>query len=89
MLVLTRRKDESLLINDNIVVTILGVEGEKVKIGISAPREVQVYRKELFEAINEQNQIAEKLLSVSEDQENFNELRQFIASEISEVSTSP
>ena len=38
MLVLTRRSDESLVINDNIVVTILGIEGDKVKLGISAPR---------------------------------------------------
>ncbi len=60
MLVLTRRTDESLVIGENIIITILAIEGEKVKIGISAPREVTILRKELWQAMQEQNQTAEK-----------------------------
>ena len=51
MLVLTRRKDESLMIGDDIVVTILGVEGDKVKIGIAAPQEIPILREEVYQAV--------------------------------------
>jgi carbon storage regulator len=47
MLILTRRVDESLVIGDNITVTILGVKGNQVRIGVDAPRDVTVHRKEL------------------------------------------
>ncbi len=82
MLVLTRRIDESLVIGDNIVITILGIEGERVKIGITAPREVQVLRQELWQAIREQEQIAQRLAQASP--ENFKALRQFLAEEVNE-----
>jgi carbon storage regulator len=78
MLVLTRRVDESIVINDNIVVTILGVEGDKVKVGITAPREVIVLRQELWQAIKEQSKIAENLVS-SPEPASFSNLRQFLA----------
>ena len=55
MLALTRKKDESLVINNNIEITILEVRGEQVKIGISAPKEIPVYRKEVFIQIQEEN----------------------------------
>jgi carbon storage regulator len=80
MLVLTRRTDESLVIGENIIVTILAIEGEKVKIGISAPREIPVLRKELWQAIQEQNKIAEKLAG-QKDGDEFAALRDFLASE--------
>jgi carbon storage regulator len=80
MLVLTRRTDESLIIGENIVITILAIEGEKVKIGINAPREVPILRKELWQAIQEQNQIAEKLAAETEP-DHFEELRKFLAEE--------
>lgn len=48
MLVLTRRKDESIVIGDEIIVTILAVEGDKVKLGIDAPRRISVLRRELW-----------------------------------------
>jgi carbon storage regulator len=48
MLVLTRKPRESLIIGDTIEVTVLAVTGEKVKIGIQAPREIPVYRKEIY-----------------------------------------
>jgi carbon storage regulator len=54
MLVLTRRIEESLVINDNIIVTVLSVDGEKVKLGITAPREVTILRMELWQAMQDQ-----------------------------------
>jgi carbon storage regulator len=47
MLILTRRVDESLVIGDNVTVTILGVKGNQVRIGVDAPRDVAVHREEL------------------------------------------
>lgn len=55
MLVLTRRIDEALHIGDEISVTVLGVEGDRVKLGIQAPRHVLVLRRELVEAVHGQN----------------------------------
>lgn len=51
MLVLQRKRDESIIINDNIVVTVVEIRGDKVRLGIEAPREVPVYRAEVQEAI--------------------------------------
>ncbi|MCA9047828.1 MAG: carbon storage regulator CsrA [Planctomycetaceae bacterium] len=51
MLVLSRKKNESIVINDDIVVTIVEVRGDKVRLGIQAPREVPVHRKEVLDAI--------------------------------------
>jgi carbon storage regulator len=53
MLVLSRKKNESIIINDNIVVTIVEVRGDKVRLGIEAPREVTVHRREVYDAIKE------------------------------------
>ncbi|MFB5266726.1 carbon storage regulator CsrA [Paenibacillus enshidis] len=58
MLVLSRKKGESIVIQNNIVITVLSVEGENVKIGISAPKDIDIYRKEIFEAIQQNNQDA-------------------------------
>ncbi len=58
MLVLTRKVEESIIIGDNIEVKILGVSGKSVKIGITAPRELPVYRKEVYEAIKRENEAA-------------------------------
>jgi carbon storage regulator len=86
MLILSRKLNESLIIGgeitlaDNIVITILAVEGDKVKLGIRAPREVPVFRQELWEAIQEQTAIAARLASGSEP-EGFEELRHYLASE--------
>ena len=51
MLVLSRKKNESIIINDNVVVTVIDVRGDKVRIGIEAPRDVSVHRQEVLEAI--------------------------------------
>lgn len=55
MLALTRRKGEALMINNNIEITILEVRGDQVKIGISAPKDVPIYRKEVYLQIQEEN----------------------------------
>lgn len=58
MLVLSRNRDESIMIGDNIVVTIVDVRGDKVRLGIQAPREVTVHRQEVHEAIARENREA-------------------------------
>ena len=52
MLVLSRKKNESIIIDDNIVITVVEVRGDKVRLGIQAPREVPVHRSEVYEAIH-------------------------------------
>jgi carbon storage regulator len=58
MLVLSRKKNESIMIGDTIEVKIVSIEGDTVRLGIEAPREVEVYRKEIYEAIKVENQLA-------------------------------
>jgi len=55
MLVLSRQRDESIIIGDNIVVTIVDIRGDKVRLGIEAPTEIPVHRREVFEAIQREN----------------------------------
>jgi carbon storage regulator len=90
MLVVTRRLDESIVINDNIVVTVLGIEGDKIKIGISAPRDIPILRQELWQAVNDQNRIAEVLASGVEPT-SFQSLRDLLSMDIpqSEPETTP
>ena len=58
MLALTRKKGESLVINNNIEVTILEIRGDQIKLGISSPRDVSIYRKEVYLQIQEENKAA-------------------------------
>ena len=58
MLALTRKKGESIVINNNIEVTILEIRGDQIKLGISAPRDVSIYRKEVYLQIQEENKAA-------------------------------
>ena len=58
MLALSRKKNEALIVNNNIEITVLEIKGEQVKLGISAPKEVPVYRKEVYVQIQEANQEA-------------------------------
>ena len=51
MLILTRRVGEKLVIGENVIVTVLGVKGNQIRIGIDAPPEVQVHREEIFQRI--------------------------------------
>ena len=58
MLALSRKKNEALVINNNIEITVLEIKGEQVKQGISAPRDVPIYRKEVYVQIQEANKEA-------------------------------
>ena len=58
MLALSRKKNEALIINNNVEVTILEIKGDQVKLGITAPKEVPVYRKEVYLQIQESNKDA-------------------------------
>lgn len=60
MLVLTRRKNESVILNENIEITILEIDGDQVKVGIKAPKEVEILRKEIMVKIEEENMNALK-----------------------------
>jgi carbon storage regulator len=55
MLVLSRQRDETIMIGDDIEITVVDIRGDKVRLGINAPREVQVHRKEVYEAIRAEN----------------------------------
>lgn len=63
MLALARKVNESIIINDNVEVAILEIKGDQVKIGISAPKSVPVYRKELYVQIQEANKEAVNMVS--------------------------
>ena len=54
MLILTRKKGESLIIGDDINVTVLGIRGNQVRIGVDAPRDVAVHRQEIYDRIREE-----------------------------------
>lgn len=58
MLALTRKKGEALVINNNIEITVLEIRGDQIKIGISAPKDVPVYRKEVYLQIQKENEAA-------------------------------
>ncbi len=55
MLVLSRQRDETIMIGDGIEITVVDIRGDKVRLGINAPRTVQVHRKEVYEAIQREN----------------------------------
>ena len=58
MLVLSRKLNETILIGDNIRVTLLGIDGDKIKVGVDAPRDIKVFREELIEATKSTNKQA-------------------------------
>jgi carbon storage regulator len=59
MLVLTRKKNESIVIRDDIVITIVEIRGDKVRLGFDAPKDVPVHRHEVYEAIKRENEQVE------------------------------
>lgn len=61
MLVLSRQRDETIMIGDDVEITIVDIRGDKVRIGINAPRHIQVHRKEVYDAIKRENQQAAQL----------------------------
>ena len=58
MLVLSRQRDETIMIGDEVEVTVVDIRGDKVRLGITAPKEVTVHRKEVYEAIKRENRAA-------------------------------
>ena len=58
MLALSRKKDEAIVINDDIEIKVIEIKGDQVKIGISAPKSVPIYRKEVYVQIQEANKAA-------------------------------
>ncbi len=61
MLVLSRHRDESIMIGDNVMITIVDVRGDKVRLGIDAPQEIPVHRQEVYDAIKHENEKASRL----------------------------
>lgn len=61
MLVLSRHRDESIMIGDNVMITIVDIRGDKVRLGIEAPQEIPVHRQEVYEAIKRENQKASRV----------------------------
>lgn len=64
MLALSRKKNESIIVNNNIEITILDIRGDQVKIGIAAPKEVPIYRKEVYIQIQAENEAATNVSGV-------------------------
>jgi len=62
MLILTRRANETLMIGDEVTVTVLGVKGNQVRLGISAPKHVGVHREEVYERIKQEQQAGSDLM---------------------------
>lgn len=66
MLALSRKKGEALIINNDVELTVLEVKGEQVKLGINAPKDVSIYRKEVYDQIQEANKEASNVAGVEE-----------------------
>ena len=67
MLILTRRIGETLMIGDEVTVTVLGVKGNQVRLGVNAPKDVAVHREEIYDKINQQNGVHDNNSEMSKD----------------------
>ena len=63
MLVLTRKRNESIIINDNIEIIVVDIKGDQIKLGIKAPKKVSIHRKEVYEEIQKENKLAAEAVS--------------------------
>lgn len=68
MLILSRNKGQKIVLNDNIIISVIEVTGDQVRIGIEAPSEINIYREEIYDAIQKQNRSA---LDIDEDINNI------------------
>ncbi|MEB3751036.1 carbon storage regulator CsrA [Geobacillus icigianus] len=64
MLVLARKKNESIMIGDSIEIKVLAIEGEQIKLGIIAPKHIDIYRKEIYAAIQKENKLAANVQAI-------------------------
>lgn len=71
MLVLSRKIGESIMIGDEIELVVLGSEGDTIRLGINAPKQVEIYRKEVYEMIQQSNKDASKLVVNPENLRNM------------------
>ncbi len=71
MLILSRKKNESIIIDDNIEISVVEIKGDQIKLGIKAPRSVKVFRQEVYLAIQNANKEAVKTSSVLPDMDIF------------------
>ena len=71
MLALSRKKNEAIMVNNNIEITVLEIRGDQVKLGIAAPKEIPIYRKEVYVQIQQENK-------ASTDISNMDELKKLI-----------
>lgn len=71
MLALSRKKDESIIIGDQIEVVVLGVEGDTVRLGIQAPKHISIHRKEIYLQIQEENKAASSSKAIKDIQTLF------------------
>lgn len=67
MLVLSRKKNESIVINDDITIVVVEIRGDKVRLGVEAPKEVPVHRREVFDAIHRSKLAAEEKTATKAD----------------------
>ena len=69
MLVLSRHRDESIMIGDDVVITIVDIRGDKVRLGIKAPQEITVHRQEVYDAIKRENEATQESSATSSNQD--------------------
>ena len=69
MLVLSRHRDESIMIGDDVVITIVDIRGDKVRLGIKVPQEITVHRQEVYDAIKRENEATQESSTNSSNQD--------------------
>ncbi|HBD67682.1 MAG TPA: carbon storage regulator [Treponema sp.] len=78
MLILSRKIDEKIKIGNDITITIIGVNGDQVKVGVEAPKNVKVFRQEVFEAIQQEN----KQAAASESQQGMADMLKLLSTKL-------